>query len=159
MRIALYVRVSTEEQESSIINQKEYIKSLYPNDEVLVYQDFGISGTKISNRNGFIRMMKDAGLKQHFITKKKFVFVADETREPLFNKIVTKSVTRFARNIDVLSIWKELNQKGVTVFFQDINKDTASAEDSLILNLLLTLSQEESKNISERTKFGNRATA
>ncbi|WP_111928691.1 recombinase family protein [Clostridium tertium] len=159
MRIALYVRVSTEEQESSIINQKEYIKSLYPDDEVFVYQDFGISGTKISNRNGFIRMMKDAGLKQHFITKKKFVFVADETREPLFDKIVTKSVTRFARNTDVLSIWKELSQKGVTVFFQDINKDTASTEDSLILNLLLTLSQEESKNISERTKFGNRATA
>ena len=54
---------------------------------------------------------------------------------------------------------QELNQKGVTVLFQDINKDTASSEDSLILNLLLTLSQEESKNISERTKFGNMATA
>lgn len=159
MKIALYVRVSTEEQESSIINQKEYIKSLYPDDEVLIYQDFGISGTKISNRHGFIQMMKDAGLKQHFITKKKFVFVADETKEPLFNKIVTKSITRFARNTDVLMIWKELNQKDVTVLFQDINKDTASAEDSLILNLLLTLSQEESKNISERTKFGNKATA
>lgn len=159
MKIALYVRVSTEEQESSIINQKEYIKSLYPNDEIVIYQDFGISGTKISNRNGFIQMMKDAGLKQHFITKKKFVFIADDTREPLFDKIVTKSVTRFARNTDVLMIWKELNQKGITVLFQDINKDTSSAEDSLILNLLLTLSQEESKNISERTKFGNMATA
>lgn len=159
MRIALYVRVSTEEQESSIINQKEYIKSLYPNDEIIIYQDFGISGTKISGRNGFIQMLKDAGLKQHFITKKKFVFVADENKEPLFNKIVTKSVTRFARNTDVLNIWRELEQKGVTVLFQDINKDTASHEDSLILNLLLTLSQEESKNISERTKFGNMATA
>ncbi|URZ03189.1 recombinase family protein [Clostridium felsineum] len=159
MIIALYVRVSTEEQESSIINQKEYIRSLYPDDEIIVYQDFGISGTKISNMEDFIQMMKDAGLKQHFINKKKFVFIADETREPLFNKIVTKSVTRFARNTDVLSIWKELNQKGVTVLFQDINKDTASSEDSLILNLLLTLSQEESKNISERTKFGNKATA
>ena len=159
MRIALYVRVSTEEQESSIINQKEYIKSLYPDDEIIVYQDFGISGTKISHRQGFIQMLLDAGLKQHFITKKKFVFVADDTKKPLFEKIVTKSVTRFARNTDVLSIWKELNQKGVTVLFQDINKDTASSEDSLILNLLLTLSQEESKNISERTKFGNMATA
>lgn len=48
MRIALYVRVSREEMESSLINQKEYIKSLYPNDEVIIYQDFGISGTKIS---------------------------------------------------------------------------------------------------------------
>ena len=91
MKIALYVRVSTEEQESSIINQKEYIKSLYPNDEVVVYQDFGISGTKISNRNGFIQMMKDAGLKQHFLSKKKCVFIADENKEPLFDKIVTKS--------------------------------------------------------------------
>lgn len=159
MKIALYVRVSTEEQESSIINQKQYIKSLYPNDEVVVYQDFGISGTKISNRNGFIQMMKDAGLKQHFLSKKKFVFIADENKEPLFDKIVTKSITRFARNTDVLMIWKELNQKGVYVHFTDINKDTSSSEDSLILNLLLTLSQEESKNISERTKFGNMATA
>lgn len=159
MRIALYVRVSREEMESSLINQKEYIKSLYPNDEVIIYQDFGISGTKISHREGFIQMLLDAGLKQHFINKKKFVFVADDTKKPLFDKIVTKSVTRFARNTDVLMIWKELNQKGVTVLFQDINKDTASPEDSLILNLLLTLSQEESKNISERTKFGNMATA
>lgn len=110
MRIALYVRVSREEMESSLINQKEYIKSLYPNDEVIIYQDFGISGTKISNRKGFIQMLLDAGLKQHFITKKKFVFVADDTKKPLFDKIVTKSVTRFARNTDVLMIWKELNQ-------------------------------------------------
>ncbi|MGL4989650.1 MAG: recombinase family protein [Sarcina sp.] len=159
MRIALYVRVSTDEQESSIINQKNYIKSLYPNDEVIIYQDFGISGTKITGRDGFIQMMNDAGLKQHFINKKKFVFVADESKEPLFDKIVTKSITRFARNTDILSIWKELNQKNIYVHFTDINKDTSSAEDSLILNLLLTLSQEESKNISERTKFGNMATA
>lgn len=159
MRIALYVRVSTEEQESSIINQKEYIKSLYPDDEIMVYQDFGISGTKITGREGFIQMMKDAGLKQHFITKKKFVFLADENKEPLFDKIVTKSVTRFARNTDILTIWKELEQKNVYVHFTDINKDTSSKTDSLILNLSLTLAQEESANISERTKFGNMATA
>lgn len=159
MRIALYVRVSTEEQESSIINQKEYIKSLYPDDEIMIYQDFGISGTKITGRDGFIQMMKDAGLKQHFITKKKFVFLADENKEPLFDKIVTKSVTRFARNTDILTIWKELKQKNVYVHFTDINKDTSSETDSLILNLSLTLAQEESANISERTKFGNMATA
>lgn len=159
MRIALYVRVSTEEQESSIINQKEYIKSLYPDDEIIIYQDFGISGTKITGRDGFIQMMKDAGLKQHFITKKKFIFLADENKEPLFNKIVTKSVTRFARNTDVLAIWKELDQKKVYVHFTDINTDTSSKTDGLILNLSLTLAQEESSNISERTKFGNMATA
>lgn len=161
MRIALYVRVSREEMESSLINQKEYIKSLYPNDEVVIYQDFGISGTKISGRDGFIQMLKDAGLKQHFITKnkKKFVFIADETKKPLFDKIVTKSVTRFARNTDILAIWKELEQKGIYVHFTDINKDTSSKTDSLILNLSLTLAQEESANISERTKFGNKATA
>lgn len=159
MKIALYVRVSTEEQESSIINQKEYIKSLYPDDEIIVYQDFGISGTKITGRDAFIQMMVDAGLKQHFITKKKFIFIADENREPIFDKIVTKSVTRFARNTDILAIWKELEQKGVYVHFTDINKDTSSKTDSLILSLSLTLGQDESANISERTKFGNMATA
>lgn len=50
-------------------------------------------------------------------------------------------------------------KKGVSIFFQDINKDTASFEDSLLLKLLLTLSEEESRNISERTKWGNEASA
>lgn len=45
------------------------------------------------------------------------------------------------------------------IYFQDINKDTASSEDSLLLKLLLTLSEEESRNISERTKLGNQASA
>jgi DNA invertase Pin-like site-specific DNA recombinase len=52
-----------------------------------------------------------------------------------------------------------LEQKGVSIYFQDINKDTASSEDSLLLKLLLTLSEEESRNISERTKWGNQASA
>lgn len=54
---------------------------------------------------------------------------------------------------------ERVKTKNVYVHFTDINKDTSSSKDSLILNLLLTLSQEESKNISERTKFGNMATA
>lgn len=92
-----------------------------------------------------------------YTTKTKFVFELDEYRESKFDKIVTKSITRFARNTEAVTIWRLLEQKGVSIYFQDINKDTSSSEDSLLLKLLLTLSEEESRNISERTKRGNQA--
>lgn len=161
MRIALYIRVSTdkEEQKSSIKHQREYLQSLYPNDEIQVYSDEGVTGTSTSKRKGFIKLMEDCGLEKKYVSKKKFVFVANEYKESKFDMIVTKSVTRFARNTDIAYIWRELEQKGVSIFFQDINKNTSNSADSLILKIVLTLSEEESRNISERTKFGFLASA
>ncbi len=161
MRIALYVRVSTdrEEQKSSIKHQREYLQSLYPNDDIEVYSDEGVTGTSTSKRKGFIKLMEDCGLEKKYVSKKKFVFVANEYKESKFDMIVTKSVTRFARNTDISYIWRELEQKGVSIFFQDINKNTSNSADSLILKIVLTLSEEESRNISERTKFGFLASA
>ena len=161
MKIAVYCRVSTdkEEQKSSLKHQKEYLKSLYPNDEVTIFYDEGQTGTNIRRRKGFQEMLVACGLKKVYTTKTKFVFELDEYRESKFDKIVTKSITRFARNTEAVTIWRLLEQKGVSIFFQDINKDTASSEDSLLLKLLLTLSEEESRNISERTKWGNEASA
>ena len=161
MRIALYIRVSTdkEEQKSSIKHQREYLQSLYPNDEIQVYSDEGVTGTSTSKRKGFIKLMEDCGLEKKYVSKKKFVFVANEYKESKFDMIVTKSVTRFARNTDIAYIWRELEQKGVSILFQDINKNTSNSADSLILKIVLTLSEEESRNISERTKFGFFASA
>lgn len=161
MKIAVYCRVSTdkEEQKSSLKHQKEYLQSLYPNDEVTIFYDEGQTGTNIRRRKGFQEMLLACGLKKVYTTKTKFVFELDEYRESKFDKIVTKSITRFARNTEAVTIWRLLEQKGVSIYFQDINKDTSSSEDSLLLKLLLTLSEEESRNISERTKWGNQASA
>lgn len=161
MKIAVYCRVSTdkEEQKSSLRHQKEYLQSLYPNDEVTIFYDEGQTGTNIRKRKGFQEMLVACGLKKVYTTKTKFVFELDEYKESKFDKIVTKSITRFARNTEAVTIWRLLEQKGVSIFFQDINKDTSSSEDSLLLKLLLTLSEEESRNISERTKWGNQASA
>ena len=161
MKIAVYCRVSTdkEEQKSSLRHQKEYLQSLYPNDEVTIFYDEGQTGTNIRKRKGFQEMLVACGLKKVYTTKTKFVFELDEYKESKFDKIVTKSITRFARNTEAVTIWRLLEQKGVSIFFQDINKDTSSSEDSLVLKLLLTLSEEESRNISERTKWGNQASA
>lgn len=161
-KIALYARVSTDkdEQKSSLEHQKNFLENLYKDEyEVIVYADEGLTGTNFTKRPAFMKMLEDAGLKKAYTSKTRFYFEADENKEPLFNKIITKSVTRFARNTDVGRIWTELNKKGVSVFFQDINKDTSNGEDEMILNLLLTLGKEESRNISERTKWGNKASA
>lgn len=161
MKIAVYCRVSTdkEEQKSSLKHQREYLESLYPNDEVTIFYDDGKSGTNIKKRKGFQEMLLACGLKKVYTTKTKFVFEVDEYKQSKFNKIVTKSITRFARNTDASTIWRLLEQKDVSIYFQDINKDTSSSEDALLLKLLLTLSEEESRNISERTKWGNNASA
>ncbi|MCR4944492.1 MAG: recombinase family protein [Clostridium sp.] len=161
MRIALYIRVSTdkEEQKSSIKHQREYLQSLYPNDEIQVYSDEGVTGTSISKRKGFIKLMEDCGLEKKYVAKKKFVFVANEYKDSKFDMIVTKSITRFARNTDIAYIWKELEQKGVSIFFQDVNRNTSNSEDSFMLKFFLVMSEDESRNISERTKFGFKASA
>lgn len=161
-KIALYARVSTDkdEQKSSLENQKSYLENLYKDEyEVIVYADEGLTATNFSKRPAFAKMLEDAGLKKAYTSKTRFYFEADENKQPLFNKIITKSVTRFARTTEAGRIWSELEKKDVSVFFQDINKSTNNGEDELILNLLLTLGKEESRNISERTKWGNKASA
>ncbi len=154
MKIAVYCRVSTdkEEQKSSLKHQKEYLQSLY-------HDDGGETATNIRKRKEFQEMLLTCGLKKIYTTKTKFVFELEEYRESQFDKIDTKSITRFARNTEAVTLWRLLEQKGVSIFFQDKNKDTSSSEDSLLLKLLLTLSEEESKNILEPTKWGNKASA
>ncbi len=158
-RIACYVRVSTEleEQDSSYKNQEYYFRNKYKNCVVLVYKDKG-TGTSF-RREGFQKMLYDAGLDKldEKSTNKKIVFI-QSNREPLFHKIIVKDTSRFARNIVIMDIIRELKAKGVFIFFEDIGKSTENEGDMVMLQMLFTFSENTSRTISEATKFGNKRT-
>ena len=143
-RIAAYARVSTleEHQSSSYELQVEYYtESIQKNpawELHKVYTDEGISGTSIKNRTGFQEMIQDA-------------------KDGKIDYIITKSISRFARNtLDCLSTVRML--KGLSppcgVFFEKENIDTLDGKSELILGLLSSVAQEESKNISMNTIWG-----
>lgn len=158
-RIACYVRVSTDldEQDSSYKNQEYYFRSKYSDKEILIYKDKG-TGTSF-RREGFQQMLLDAGLDKldERNTNKKIVFIQSD-REPLFRKIVVKDTSRFARNIVIMDIIRELKAKDVFIFFEDIQKDTSKEEDMVMLQMLFTFAENTSRTISQSTKFGNRRT-
>lgn len=142
-RVVIYARVSTEHeaQISALENQVQYYDEILKRhpDWVLVdrYIDEGITGTSINKREDFLRMMKDAKNKK-------------------FDLIVTREVSRFARNIvDTLQQTRLLKTYGVEVWFTEDNIWTMNDEDGeLRLSIMATLAQNESKKISQRVKAG-----
>ncbi len=142
-KVAIYARVSTEHeaQISALENQVQYYDELlqrHPDWELVDrYIDEGITGTSINKREGFLRMMKDAELKR-------------------FDLIVTREVSRFARNtVDTLQQTPILKTYGVEVWFTEDNIWTLNDEDGeLRLSIMATLAQNESKKISQRVKAG-----
>ena len=146
-RVAAYARVSTnsEEQltsyEAQVKHYTEYIKSRALIDNwqfVEVYTDRGITGTSTAKREGFNRMMQDA--------------LAGE-----IDLIITKSVSRFARNtVDTLTAIRRLKEHGVEVFFEEQNIYTLDGKGELLLTIMSSIAQEESRNISENVTWGIR---
>ena len=143
-RVCAYARVSTdlEDQKNSFNAQlEEYQSRILKNPEwefVKLYSDEGISGTSIKKRKGFQEMIEDA--------------LAGK-----IDLILTKSISRFARNtIDCLSIVRELRDKGVEVFFEKENITTNDTKIEMILTIFASMAQEESKSISENVKWGIR---
>ena len=143
-RVAVYARVSTdmEEQASSFEAQKDYYeKKVRENkDWVLVgiYADEGKTGTSYINRTEFLRMMEDCRLGK-------------------IDMILTKSVSRFARNtVDALNNIRELKARNIGVFFERENIWTLDAKGEFLITLLTSLAQEESRSISENTTWGKR---
>ena len=142
-KVAIYARVSTEHeaQISALENQVQYYDELLQRhpDWVLVdrYIDEGLSGTSINKREGFLRMIQDA-------------------KEKRFDLIVTREVSRFARNtVDTLQQTRILKSYGVEVWFTEDNIWTMNDEDGeLRLSIMATLAQNESKKISQRVKAG-----
>ena len=146
-RVAAYARVSTnsEEQltsyEAQVKHYTEYIKSREHIDHwqfVEVYTDRGITGTSTAKREGFNRMMQDA--------------LAGK-----IDLIITKSVSRFARNtVDTLTAIRKLKEHGVEVYFEEQNICTLDGKGELLLTIMSSIAQEESRNISENVTWGIR---
>lgn len=136
LKVAAYVRVSTEndEQVSSYELQvndfTERIKA-NPNWEFVgIYSDEGISGTNLAHRKGMLQMIEDA-------------------KAGKINHILAKSIARFARNVvDCLSVIEELKKIGVGVHFDENNLYTLDTTGALVLTILATVAEEESRSKS-----------
>lgn len=145
MNIAAYCRVSTdkEDQLNSLEAQKaffaEYTQRTGDN-LVRLYADEGISGTKIKNRREFLRMMADA-------------------EHGLFDMVVVKDISRFARNtVDLLQNIRKLKALGIETQFLTANM-TSMGNSEFVLTIFGALAQEESANTSKRVKFGKKLNA
>lgn len=143
-RVAGYARVSTdsEEQLTSYEAQVDYYTHYIQRNPdwrfVKVYTDEGISATNTKKRDGFNRMIQDA-------------------LDGKIDLIVTKSVSRFARNtVDSLTTVRKLKEKGVEVYFQKENIYTLDSKGELLITIMSSLAQEESRSISENVTWGQR---
>lgn len=142
LRVAAYARVSTDkdDQINSLASQKSYFADFISSQSNMelseVYFDEGISGTQTRKRVGFNRMIKDA-------------------LNGKFNLILTKEVSRFARNtVDTLFYTRKLKEVGVGVIFTIDHIDTRQSDGELRLTIMASLAQEESRKTSERVKWG-----
>ncbi|MDK4232393.1 recombinase family protein [Corynebacterium accolens] len=137
-------RVSTdlEEQQSSYHAQVDYY-TRYINEHagwqlVGIYTDEGITGTSTKHREGFKQMITDA-------------------LDGKIDLIITKSVSRFARNtVDTLTHVRLLKDRGVEVYFEKENIWTLDSKGELLITIMSSLAQEESRSISENVTWGHR---
>lgn len=143
-KVCGYARVSTdhEEQQSSYEAQMEYyteyIQSRPDWEFVGMYSDEGITATSTTHRDGFKQMVEDA--------------LAGK-----IDLIITKSVSRFARNtVDSLTTVRKLKEKGIEIYFEKENIWTLDAKGELLITIMSSLAQEESRSISENTTWGKR---
>lgn len=140
-KVAAYCRVSTDsdEQELSFETQCQYYRNYineHPNYILVdVYADEGISGTSLSRREAFNQMMDDA-------------------KDGKIDMIITKSITRFARNtVDSLNSLRTLKEYGVEVYFEMENINSLEGSEMLI-TILSSLAQESSQEKSDSVKWG-----
>ena len=143
LRVAYYARVSTDfmEQLNSLENQKKYFTEYIgdmPNWEFAGgYIDEGISGVTTKKREKFNEMIDD-GL------------------DGKFDLIVTKEVSRFARNtLDSIQYTRQLLANGVAVYFQNDNINTLDEDSEFRLTIMASMAQDESRKISSRVRWGH----
>ena len=138
VRVAAYARVSSDKDAMlhSLSSQVSYFSKMIQSHDswkyVGVYSDEGMTGTKIK-RDGFQRMIRDA-------------------KAGKIDIIVTKSLSRFARNtVDCLKTIREMKAINVDIFFEEQNIHTLSANGEFLISLLAGYAQEESRQCSENT--------
>ena len=143
-RVAAYARVSTdsEEQLTSYEAQVRYYTQYIQNNSdwqfVSVFTDEGISATNTKHRSGFNEMVRRA-------------------LNGEIDLIITKSVSRFARNtVDSLTTVRELKAHNVEVYFEKENIFTFDGKGELLITIMSSLAQEESRSISENVTWGHR---
>ena len=143
-KVAGYARVSTDHEdqatsyEAQVDYYTKYIKSRDDWEFAGIYTDEGISATNTKKREGFKSMIADA--------------LAGK-----IDLIITKSVSRFARNtVDSLTTVRELKDKGIEIFFEKENIWTLDSKGELLITIMSSLAQEESRSISENVTWGQR---
>ncbi|HEN0367974.1 TPA: recombinase family protein [Streptococcus agalactiae] len=143
-RVAGYARVSTDHEdqatsyESQMRYYSEYINERDDWEFVKMYSDEGISGTNTKLRTGFKAMVEDA-------------------LNGKIDLIITKSVSRFARNtVDSLTTVRQLKEVGVEIYFEKENIWTLDSKGELLITIMSSLAQEESRSISENVTWGLR---
>ena len=143
LRVTFYARVSTDssEQLNSLANQINYYENLIEKSTVWTYVpgyiDEGLSGISTKKRENFNRMIDDAS-------------------EGLFDLVITKEISRFARNtLDSIQYTRQLLGYGVGVFFQNDNINTFEGDSELRLSIMASIAQEELRKLSSRVSFGH----
>lgn len=142
LRVAAYARVSTDsdDQINSFEAQRDYYNRTLGEDKTItyvgVYADPGLSGTHMKRRKQFLEMLNDC-------------------YDGKIDRIITKSVSRFARNTaECLKVAQELADKGITILFESQGIDTADPTSRLALGIMATLAEEESRTISHNVSWG-----
>ena len=143
LRVTYYARVSSEsdEQLNSLGNQISYYENLIKQNRnwtfVPGYIDEGLSGISTKKRENFNRMIEEAA-------------------EDKFDLIITKEISRFARNtLDSIQYTRQLLNYGVGVFFQNDNINTLDEDSELRLSIMSSIAQDELRKLSSRVKFGH----
>ena len=143
LRVTYYARVSSDsdEQLNSLDNQISYYENFIKKNKVWTfvpgYIDEGLSGISTKKRKHFNEMIDDA-------------------KSGMFDLIITKEISRFARNtLDSLQYTRELLGLGVGVFFQNDNINTLDEDAELRLTIMSSIAQDELRKLSSRIKFGH----
>lgn len=142
LRVAAYCRVSTDsdEQATSYDAQVEHYSNFIQKNEEWefagIFADDGISGTNTKKREEFNRMIS-------------------ECMEGHIDMIITKSISRFARNtLDCLRYIRQLKEKNIPVFFEKENINTMDSKGEVLLTIMASLAQQESESLSKNVKMG-----
>ena len=143
LRVTFYARVSSEsdEQLNSLGNQITYYEDLIKRNRAWTfvpgYIDEGLSGISTKKRENFNRMI-------------------DEAAQDKFDLVITKEISRFARNtLDSIQFTRQLLNHGVGVFFQNDNINTLDEDSELRLSIMSSIAQDELRKLSSRVKFGH----
>lgn len=142
LKVAAYCRVSTDSDEQSTSYEAQvehYTNFIQKNEEwefAGIFADDGISGTNTKKREEFNRMIA-------------------ECMEGHIDMIITKSISRFARNtLDCLRYIRQLKEKNVPVFFEKENINTMDSKGEVLLTIMASLAQQESESLSKNVKMG-----